>query len=308
MTTPFGVVDFEVKSVSGSGEAVDDPNDPIGSFYCVLSAPTKDRDGETVDAKAFEPLPDHMTIDVDHGLSVMTTVGSGKPEYEDDLLTVRGTYSSIPRAQEVRTLVREKHIRTMSVAYLGATKTKAANGDPHVTSAELLNAAFVAVPSNRDAVVLTAKAMAMKGLTHTKTAEGRPVATKAVAGSHEARHEDVLEALVESNTDAIRAAFPDVQPGEYRWHLHIVATFDDRVVYRIGWDDDDALQVAYTWDGEKAAITGTPETVTIDQVITPASPEDAAAKAAATPPAHAGDDDLALRARAVSLAATAASS
>jgi hypothetical protein len=113
---------------------------PNGEFEVVLSAPTLDRDGEVLDGKCFEPLPDHITFDIDHGLSTATTVGSGKPFYDGDLLKVRGTFSSIPRAQEVRTLVNEGHIRTT-----------------HITRAELLNGAFVPVPSNRDALVLSSK-------------------------------------------------------------------------------------------------------------------------------------------------------
>jgi len=143
----------------GQVKAVDDGSDPNGEFEVVLSAPTLDRDGEVVDAKVFEPLPDHITFDIDHGMSTATTVGSGVPRYEGDLLVVRGTYSSIPRAQEVRTLVREGHIRTTSVAFMGAQREQK-DGVTHITKAELLNGAFVPIPSNRQAVVLSAKSYA----------------------------------------------------------------------------------------------------------------------------------------------------
>lgn len=139
-------------------KAVEDADgDPNGEFDVILSSPTLDRDGEVVDAKIFEPLPDHITFDIDHGMSVRTTVGSGRPTYENGLLRVRGTYSSIPLAQEVRTLVREGHIRTTSVAFMGAVREEK-DGVQHVVKAELLNGAFVAIPSNREAVVLSAKA------------------------------------------------------------------------------------------------------------------------------------------------------
>ena len=39
----------------------DDGEDANGSFEVILSAPTLDRDGEVIDAEAFEPLPDHVT-------------------------------------------------------------------------------------------------------------------------------------------------------------------------------------------------------------------------------------------------------
>lgn len=146
----------EVKSVEDGG------GDPNGEFDVILSAPTLDRDGEVVDAKIFEPLPDHITFDIDHGMTTATTVGSGKPEYlPDGRLRVKGTYSSIPRAQEVRTLVREGHIRTTSVAFMGAVREEK-DGIPHIVKAELLNGAFVPIPSNRESVVLSAKSFAEK--------------------------------------------------------------------------------------------------------------------------------------------------
>ncbi len=141
----------------GEVKAVEDENEPNGSFDVILSAPTLDRDGEVIDSKVFEPLPDHITFDIDHGMSTATTVGSGTPFYDGDVLRVKGTYSSIPRAQEVRTLVREGHIRTTSVAFMSA-KREEKDGVQHITRAELLNGAFVPIPSNRESVVLSAKA------------------------------------------------------------------------------------------------------------------------------------------------------
>lgn len=147
----------------GAVKALDDNSDPNGSFEVILSAPTLDRDGEIVDSKIFEPLPDHITFDIDHGMSVATTVGSGVPRYDEaGRLVVSGTYSSIPRAQEVRTLVREGHIRTTSVAFMDAQRVKGEDGKTHVVSAELLNGAFVPIPSNRESVVLSAKDFATK--------------------------------------------------------------------------------------------------------------------------------------------------
>lgn len=141
----------------GEVKAVEDTEDnPNGGFDVILSTPTLDRDGEVIDAKVFEPLPDHITFDIDHGMSTATTVGSGTPFYDGDVLRVKGTYSSIPRAQEVRTLVREGHIRTTSVAFMGAVREEK-DGVPHIVKAELLNGAFVPIPSNRESVVLSAK-------------------------------------------------------------------------------------------------------------------------------------------------------
>lgn len=154
-TKSFGIVDVDIKATT------DDDGVADGAFEAILSAPTLDRDGEIIDARAFEPLPDHITIDIDHGMSVGTTVGSGTPYYEGDTLMFRGTFSSIPRAQEVRTLVTEGHIRKMSVAFMNAAR----EADPddertHIRRAELLNAAIVPIPSNREASILAAKALA----------------------------------------------------------------------------------------------------------------------------------------------------
>lgn len=136
-----------------------DGDDPNGSFEAVLSAPTLDRDGEVIDSRAFEPLPERIPIDIDHGMTVATTIGSGQPFYEDDVLKIKGTFSSIARAQELRTLVTEGHVARMSVTFMDAERATK-DGVPHVTRAELLNAAFVPIPSNRDAAVLVAKAFA----------------------------------------------------------------------------------------------------------------------------------------------------
>jgi len=129
-----------------------------GTFEVVLSAPTKDRDGDTLLPDEWkQPLPDHVTFDMDHGMSVATTVGSGRPRLEaDGTLRVSGTYSSLPRAQEVRTLVKEGHINRTSVAFMSEKTQK--DGVTAVTR-ELLNGAFVAVPSNREAVILESKAL-----------------------------------------------------------------------------------------------------------------------------------------------------
>ena len=141
--------------------ATTDTDSPHGAFEVILSAPTMDRDGEVIDGRAFDPLPEHITFDVDHGMSTATTVGSGRPYYDGDVLKVAGTFSAIPRAQEVRTLVEEGHIRTTSVAFMDAQREQK-DGVAHITRAELLNGAFVPIPSNREALVLSAKAYAQR--------------------------------------------------------------------------------------------------------------------------------------------------
>jgi len=154
-----------------------------GSFEVVLSTAAKDRDGEELAAEDWkQPLPEHITFDVDHGMSVEKTVGSGAPSIEAGKLIVRGTYSSLPRAQEVRTLVKEGHIRTTSVAFMSE---KVSKGGKTRTVRELLNGAFVAIPSNREAVVLSAKAGARNSRTdaqHLQAAHDELVQAGAACG------------------------------------------------------------------------------------------------------------------------------
>lgn len=307
----------EVKSLS-----TDDPN---GAFEVILSDPSTDRDGEVVDAKAFDPLPDHITFDIDHGMTVTTTVGSGTPYYDGDVLKVKGTYSSLPLAQDVRTLVNEGHIRSTSVAFLGAAK-EVKSGATHITKAELLNGTFTPVPSNRGAIVLSSKGLkagarnsaadaanlqqihdlaVANGADCTGMAKSSRRHLKAVVGSYEDRQEDVQEAIVAAQASAIAAAYPDVGPGEYGYYVRIIATFDDRVVWQIGWDEDAAWQAAYTWDGETATLA-TPEPVEVDQVVTPVSTGKSAAPQDATG-AGGEQEHLELRLHALRLLASAAS-
>lgn len=140
-----------------------------GAFEVVLSTPAEDRDGDKLASEDWKrPLPEHITFDSDHGMSVATTVGSGEPSIEDGNLIVRGTYSSLPRAQEVRTLVNEGHIRTTSVAFMSSKSTK--DGKSR-TVRELLNGAFVAIPSNREALVRASKALDTKAGARNSTSD-----------------------------------------------------------------------------------------------------------------------------------------
>lgn len=135
--------------------------DPMaGTFEAILSAPTLDRDGEVIDARAFHPLPDHIPIDIDHGMSTASIVGSGTPYYDGDTLMFRGSFASTALGQEVRTLVTEGHVRKMSVAFRQAVReVDEKTGQTHIRSGELLNAAIVPIPSNREASILVAKAL-----------------------------------------------------------------------------------------------------------------------------------------------------
>lgn len=128
-------------------------DDGPGTWTAILSAPTLDRDGDTLTPDGWkQPLPPKIPIDIDHEMSVRGTIGSAVPSIDDDgNLVVSGTFASTPLAQEVRTLMAEGHIDRMSVAYMTTTTTK---GNASVQERELLNGAIVCIPSNREAAVL----------------------------------------------------------------------------------------------------------------------------------------------------------
>ena len=152
-------MDIVKKAVASIEPGADDATSEHGTFNVILSAQSEDRDGETLKSDEWKtPLPDHITFDIDHGMSVSTTVGSGRPFINDNGdLQVHGAYSSIQRAQEVRTLVNEGHVRTTSVTFM---TTKTAKSNDGKVERELLNGSFVAIPSNRDAIVLDSKTLA----------------------------------------------------------------------------------------------------------------------------------------------------
>lgn len=155
------MTDIERKGVNVLTANIKATKSETGGYDIVLSMPTVDRDGEIIDARAFEPLPaDRIAIDVDHGMTVLTTVGSGVAEYEGDILMLRDfRFATTPLGKDVQTLVDEGHVSKMSVAFMDAIReVDEADGKPHVRKAELLNAAIVAIPSNREASILAAKA------------------------------------------------------------------------------------------------------------------------------------------------------
>lgn len=176
-----------------------------GEFEAILSTPTVDRDGEIIDPKAFEPLPDYIPIDIDHSMSVSTTVGSGVPYYDGDVLKFRGSFASTALGQEVRTLVVEGHVRKMSVAFMNARREVDPDDERvHIRQAELLNAAIVPIPSNREADIVAAKASDMKA---TKAERLQQIHDLAVANGAECKHAPAAEEK-STDTDPEPAAAP----------------------------------------------------------------------------------------------------
>jgi hypothetical protein len=112
---------LEHKSFDATIDAFTAPSDdkPYGGFIAVASDESLDRDGERLYRSEWKtPLPERITVDSDHGMSVATTIGSARPYFDGDRLMIDAAFSSLERAQEVRTLVTEGHIKTVSVAAL----------------------------------------------------------------------------------------------------------------------------------------------------------------------------------------------
>lgn len=286
--------------------------DPNGAFEVVLSAATLDRDGEIVDSKAFEPLPEHISFDIDHGMTVMTTVGSGVPTYNDDgLLVVKGTYASTALAQDVRTLVTEGHVRTTSVTFMAAKREKDEKGVVHVRTAELLNGTFTPVPSNRESVVLSSKSLKQMtekiGARNSKDdadtlqaahdllvelgASCDPVETPDEAEPASDDEKTVARGIVRKAIagsyqqresavyDAVSAAYTDYDQDTWAYP---VATFDDNVVFRIsGSDNAGTWRAPYTIEDDGTATLGAAEQVVITEVITTVSDSEESADTAA---------------------------
>lgn len=292
---------------------VEDDGSANGTFDLIVTTDELDRDGEVVAKGAFDPLPEHLSADIDHGMSVATTVGSGVPYLgEDGHVHVKGTFAGTELGQQVRQLVREGHVRTASLAFI-REKVETIDGVPTVTKGEMLNFAFTPVPANRGAKITSAKSLAA---IEELRAPGR-VAVKAIVGS--------VEALQERMSDALRAAYGGGSYW-YGWVRGIVPTGDGagNVVFEaeassvLGGSSyrRTTFQQGYADDGALVTLTGDPTEVDLAEVVLPDAeaaraadvdtktasadkPADEAAparKAAAAESPGDLEDDLALRA------------
>lgn len=273
-----------------------------GSFEVILSAPTKDRDGDTLLPDEWkQPLPKHITFDVDHEMSVKGTIGSGVPSINDrGELVVSGTYSSLPRAQEVRTLVNEGHINTTSVAFMSEKSTK---DGTTVVKRELLNGAFVAIPSNREALVLSSKGLKAGARNsaadtehiqaihdHALALGATPASGKSFRGPRDGETFKSIVGSLEATQDRARDALQDAYPGAW---VYLRATLPDgngggSLVYAIEdreTYDTDLFRQSYTDDGSVITLVGDPAPVDVMEVITPDPDEEPAASGASQTPA-----------------------
>jgi len=193
------MTDIVRKAIATIGPAPDEGTSPHGAFSVVLSTEAVDREGESVKASEWaQPLPARITMDVDHGMSVATTAGSGVPSIDDEgRLVVNGTYASTPLGQETRTLVNEGHIAAVSVAFMRREHLDAKGAT--VVSRELINGAFVAVPMNPEAMVVGSKSAASRRAESVQAVHDHALALGAVCGA-------APKSLPPSDTDTAAAA------------------------------------------------------------------------------------------------------
>ncbi|GLP75683.1 hypothetical protein TUM20983_27930 [Mycobacterium antarcticum] len=195
---------LERKSFDAAIDVFTPPSDdkPYGGFVAVASDDSLDRDGERLYLSEWvTPLPQRITLDVDHGMTVGTTIGSARPYFDGDRLMIDATFSSLDRAQEVRTLVREGHISTVSVAALVDRSQK-------TPRRELLNVGIVAIPANPHAVIMDAKAF---GSAVTDVLNGVSVAAviKAAGGDAVAMVNAIHDASVHLGAECLKSYDPD---------------------------------------------------------------------------------------------------
>lgn len=276
-------------------EPLGDADAMPGQFRVILSAPTEDRDGDTLLPDEWKtPLPEHITFDQDHGMSVATTVGSGKPYINDDgqvpdapkgALIVDGTYSSLGRAQEVRTLVNEGHITKTSVAFMSVPSTTKSGKRMR----ELLNGAFVAVPSNREASILESKSAERKAGARNNSDDAKRIqdmhdlagelgASCSSDSSGKAARGATLKAVVgslEETQERARDALNDAY-GADAW-VWLRATLPDSLIFDISSNDgsdNDTYQQSYTDDGSVVTLTGARTAVDLAEIVKPDPDED----------------------------------
>lgn len=237
---------LKVKAVEG-----ETPEAPYGSFETVLSVAVEDRDGEVIDPGAFNPLPKSIPILADHDGQVAKLVARAEPYYDGDVLKARGYFGSHPLAQYVRGLIMEGLLDTMSVGFMNAKRT-VKEGGKHITGGELLEASFVVIPANRDALVSAAKAF-------DAIDSGAKIYTDVVpmAGSYE------------DHSAAIILVLREVYPEAY---ISLVATYPDRVVFNVmDYNDGTAAnyEAPYSLDDDGLVTLGEVVSVDIVQVVSP---------------------------------------
>jgi HK97 family phage prohead protease len=149
-------LDFSIKSAADSG-----------SFTAIASTSDLDRDGERILPKAFLPLPAAVPVHWNHDFDKV--IGTAKPYLKGDQLWVDGQFARTELAQTIRSLVMDNHVRTMSIAFRAEPNggwTKGTDGVRTLVKGELLAADIVSIPSNRGAMLVSARSYTPPRLSH----------------------------------------------------------------------------------------------------------------------------------------------
>lgn len=178
--------------------------DGPGEWTATLSAPTIDRDREVIAPHAFalhpRGLPARIPIHVDHDMTTRGLVASAEPFYDDSgTLRARGVFASTEKAQDVRRLITEGHLKTMSVGFMDPFYDLS-GGVPVIQQAELLEASFVSVPSNREALIDSIKAAKSQD-----PAEGSGSSTADAAAAASAAAASAADEITQGRKSALAA-------------------------------------------------------------------------------------------------------
>lgn len=130
-----------------------------GGFTAVASTDDVDRDGERFAPYALSWREKTVPIHADHAMSVDRLVARGAPRYEADgrRLVIDARFASSALAQEVRRLVADGVLTSLSVAFLNPKRARGKDGVTVIESGELLAADLVSIPSNVGAQVVSVR-------------------------------------------------------------------------------------------------------------------------------------------------------
>lgn len=264
--------DIVRKSVTAEITSVDKDT---GTFSAVLSTPEKDREGETLHSNEWKDFPARIPINTDHDMTVDGTVGSATPVLQaDGTVHIEGTFASTPKGQNMRTLVKEGHVTTMSVEFMRSrTPSTEKGGSPTVTR-ELIGGAFTPYPMNPNAKVLASKSGARNSKSDAANIQAVHDAATALGADCGAQAEkslghkalgSALSGSVEDLKNRLLDAIAEFYGNGNDCYVWIQATFLDTmaagtVVYEY---NGDTFSQTFTDDGTGAELDGAPKDVSL---------------------------------------------
>lgn len=158
-------IGLEVKGPVSMYKTEDGDEVPVYEGWA--SKQTKDRHGDVVLASSFYNLKAYLkqnpVVYYDHAWATWDapseeTLPIGKAvaaeKVEDVGLRVGWIFSALPFAQQVKYLVDEGILSTLSVGFIPEKTETNDDGDPEVTRSELMEFSVVGLPANRDAEII----------------------------------------------------------------------------------------------------------------------------------------------------------